>query len=124
MDFFKGRSIDYSKKVEVYRNLNNGKFSIRQDSLVVAHSSDIFLTDVEFVVRKAGKKKAMVTNERNVHAFAKGYLNKDVMPNMSKFICPITYNPFDNLGFRTNRGKEIKEAKEFFIVNNLCFIVE
>lgn len=121
---FKKRIIDDNVQVEVYRNLNNGKYSIRQRGLVVAHSDTIHLKNVTFVVRKAGKEKAIETKQRNVHAFVKGYLDYNSKALYDSFMIQVKYNPFKEIGFHDNNGVEVKTATKFFIHNNMCFIIK
>lgn len=119
---YKDRIIDYTREVEVYRCLNRkGKiFSIRQDGKVVAHTEAIILKDCRFIVNKSGKKRAMESKQRDVHAYVKGMIGDIFDP--STFIIPITYNPFDELGFRTNNQMEVTDSKTFLLINGLCFI--
>lgn len=74
---FKNRTIDMSKPVRVYRNLNAKKsagvvWSIMQNGLVVAHSNSVLLGDARTVVRPAGQKRLKETGKKNVHAFIEG----------------------------------------------------
>ena len=74
---FKNRTIDMSKPVRVYRNLNAKKsagvvWSILQNGLVVAHSNSVLLVDARAVVRPAGQKRLKETGKKNVHAFIEG----------------------------------------------------
>jgi len=105
---YKNRYINPDKKVEVYRCLNRkGKiYSIRQRGVVVAHTDNIVLEDCEFVVNASGKKKAIETKERNVHAFIRGtIIDKEVVP-----LERVTYHPFSEVGFVSN-GEVIEKAK-------------
>lgn len=63
-------------RYEVYRNLHNGLFSIREkkSKLVVAHARKVGLCNVKFVVKEAGNKRARDTGVRNVHAWVEGEL--------------------------------------------------
>lgn len=69
---YKGRQIDFSKPVKVYRNLNNGLFSVVQGNIVVAHVDSITLTDVSFKVSEAGRQRVITTKQKNVHAYVVG----------------------------------------------------
>jgi len=59
-------------KVELYRNLRTGTWSMRERGLVVGHPSLVFLSDVTFVVRPGGREKVRREGRKNVHAFVKG----------------------------------------------------
>lgn len=110
---YKNRKIDYTKKIYVYRNLNckseEERYSVMQNGLVVAHCDEIYLEEVDFVIRKAGKRLARCSGKRNVHAFIKGFIiNK---PIKTKFFTPIRYNPFNEYGFFSNENnQELKKA--------------
>ena len=60
--------------VDVYRNLHKGGWSNRSKGIVRAHDQDVKLHAVRFVVQPAGRKRAQESNQRNVHAFARGTL--------------------------------------------------
>ena len=73
-------TLHHGDKVEIYRNLHNGTFSVRRDGKVVRHIENfeiLRLTDVKFVVQPTGR--AMVTCEKmkNVHAFIRGTVDKE-----------------------------------------------
>lgn len=116
---FKGRTIDTDKPIEVYRNLNRkGKvYSIRQDGKVVAHTTAIVLGSVEFVVNESGKKRAIATQQRNVHAFIRGKYGTSGMGTTAKrndLPTIIKYHPFNDMGFYcdnlTSKPYELKGA--------------
>ena len=67
-------------KVDVYRNLHNGLYSIKARSgifkgLVVAHARQVWLDDVEFVVSEAGRARVLREKKKYVHAFVRGTLS-------------------------------------------------
>lgn len=65
--------IDPNKKVWVYRNLQKGLWSVMQGGRVVAHAERVYLRDVTYHVRPAGRDKVRATKQKNVHAFVVGY---------------------------------------------------
>ncbi|WP_339343513.1 hypothetical protein [uncultured Psychrobacter sp.] len=69
---FKGRKIDFSKPVKVYKNLNNGLFSVVQGGVVVAHVDTITLKAVSFKVSEVGRQRVIATKQKNVHAYVVG----------------------------------------------------
>lgn len=69
---FKGRKLDKRREIEVYRNLNRGGYSIRQDGLVVAHADNVMVKDATFVVNGAGWRRMRQEGRRNVHAWVRG----------------------------------------------------
>ncbi len=121
---FKDRVIDETQPILLYRNLSKkGRvYSLKQNGLVVAHTTAICLKNVDFIVNKAGKRVAINSKIRNVHAFVKGYITyKDIVRTTNKNILPVVvkYDPFCELGFYIEKKlskREIKTAK--FIIAN------
>lgn len=122
---FKNREIDFEKPVKVYRNLTRkGKiYSIQQNGLVVAHGTCITMSNCKFKVNASGKKRALETGIRNVHAFIEGKISKrGIMGTTAEqaeernhnLPAKISYYPFDKSGFvcknLTIEPKEIKGA--------------
>ena len=58
-------------EVDVYFNVTRKVFSIRQDGIVIAHRSNLFLTHSKFIVRESGQKRVRETGHKNVHAFVR-----------------------------------------------------
>lgn len=66
-------------RVEVYRNLHNGKYSIRalegpNRGLVVAHADEVWLDLPEFKVSQAGRERVLRERKKYVHAVVRGTL--------------------------------------------------
>ena len=91
---FKGRKIDFSQKVEVYKNLHNGLFSVRQNGLVVAHVESIVLSYPRIKVNESGRQKVIKNKSKNVHAFLTGFPNSVNKLFTSTDKRAITYNPY------------------------------
>lgn len=122
---FKGRTIDISKPILVYRNLNKkGKwYSVKQNGLVVAHTTAICVRNVKFIVNNCGKNKAIKEQQRNVHAYIKGEYDTSGMGTTAKrnnLAAIIEYSPFNELKFHCkNLISKIFEVKgaRFCIIN-------
>lgn len=110
------RDFDPTKPVEVYRNLNSGLLSVRQKNLICFYTEKIQLTNVKLVVREAGRESAVRTKRRNVHAFAKGYINEMELSFSSDRI--LYYNPFRVKGFVNETGQIVKEVNSVEIHAN------
>lgn len=97
--------------VEVYRNLNNGKWSIRDavTGYVAGHAETVVLADAEFIVNEAGRQRVIREQRKNVHAYVKGTLleairfkpfrGRKIFPaNLGHwnvlYSVPVTYNPY------------------------------
>jgi hypothetical protein len=98
---FKERRIDYTKPVQVYRNLTRkGKvYSIKQSGKVVAFAYSLMLKDVTFVVSHKVQAKVRATGHRQVHAYAKGNICLLPRETSDKLPVRITYNPYHNDNF-------------------------
>ena len=66
--------IDPTKRVRVYRNLNNKCVSVKQGSKVECHATNVVLKDCDFIVSEAGQRRVRNSNRKNVHAFIEGYV--------------------------------------------------
>ena len=89
----KGRMVDLTRPVQVYKNLHNGLFSIRQDGLVRGHTQELQLTHVTFKVSQAGRERVIKERKKNVHAFVCGIIRAEKV-NDSTASAAITYNPY------------------------------
>lgn len=80
--------------------------------LVVGHADRIALGDVKFKVGQGGKARAILTGQRNVHAFAVGRL----LDKGAKFWTHtrVTYSPFRNPTFVNELGRPVEEAPNAF----------
>ena len=119
-------------KVEVYRNLHNGKLSIRdaKTKLVIGHADRVKLVDVTFHVSQAGRERVLRERKKNVHAVVRGYMVSALFGESYKGrslfdytgygdpICvrpyhevePIKYNPYKSSAF-TYKDKPVAKAK-------------
>ena len=61
-------------RVEIYRNLHNGKLSVRDRKTrhVIAHVDSITLAGVQMIVSQAGRERVLREKRKNVHAFLTG----------------------------------------------------
>ena len=91
-------------RVYAYRNLHKNCFSLMDTrGRVIKHVPAVYLTDVEFRVRKSGYEKVKRTGQRNVHAFAIGTV--EAIDNFKVYNGQeVRYNPksekpyFQNIG--------------------------
>lgn len=118
-------------RVSVHRNLtwNAGRgFSILDSSMkVVDRKLHIVLTDCTFVVHPSGKKRAVETGHRNVHAFVRGELvhagNTTTGFVLPSDVVEVSYSPFDNTGFYTvNDNVEIWGASRVWFTEGRAYV--
>ena len=107
--------LEHGDKVEIYRNLHNGTFSIRRNGKVVKHLLNwmtLHLQDVKFAVQPAGREKVRREGKKNVHAFIRGTVIKAEDNNFSETFkekCNlwVTYNPYQNDSFVSYVSKSL-----------------
>ena len=68
-------------KVEAYRNLHNGKYSVKalegpNKGRVILHCDHVELGNVEFKVSQAGRARVLKERKKYVHATVRGTLGK------------------------------------------------
>ena len=103
--------IDESRKVFVYKNLHKDCWSIKQDGLVKAHTTDLCLFDCSFRVNKKGREKVLEQKRKNVHAGISGYIEDRLgvidarNPYYYKYKLA-TYNPYKYTSFVRIDNKE------------------
>ena len=107
-----------SAHVLVYRNLKYGRktpplYSVMRRGKVIARLKCILLCDVTFVVRHAGRERAIREGRKNVHAFVRGILTDEkgafgIDANGRDLPVRIMYSILD--GFRAD-GRAVKGAR-------------
>lgn len=112
-------------RYDVYKNLHNGMWSIRdsESKLVVGHAKALELVEAELKVSEAGRQRVIRERKKNVHAFIRGIaVNvqgfvpfKDRVLHDNVCIEPrernaewhrVTYNPYTMDTFQVRLGKE------------------
>ena len=89
--------------VYVYRNLRHGRktkplYSIMHNGRVIDRRHRVLLSEATFVVRPAGRRRALAEGHKNVHAFVKGTLVDDkgvfgIDADGQDFGMSVVYNP-------------------------------
>lgn len=103
-------------RVEVYKNLRNGLWSVRSTATgrVIDHRSHLYVTDAKLVVQPAGNARVRATGRKNVHAFVRGELVEGLsLSDLLDQLHPnpviaerVTYNPYENTTFVTHYGNK------------------
>lgn len=124
--------IDSSRKVRVYRNLHKRCFSVKQDGLVRCHADSVTLSDVHFIVSKAGQKRVRKEKKKNVHAFVEGYIidtrvadkhvdgnctDEQIEQGLTSWQCAY-YNPYECDGFMNTSTEQIYERALYADLSN------
>ena len=107
-------TLNHGDKVEIYRNLHNGTFSVRRDGKVVYHLENhqiLRLTDAKFAVQPAGRAKVLSERKKNVHAFIRGIVDKEggyLGLDPPHEIYEVSYNPYKSDKFMKDRLSRTK----------------
>lgn len=103
--------------VRVYRNLNNGQYSIvarsgEHKNKVAGHAPAVGLSHARLHLSEAGRRKAVEDRQRNVHAWAEGYYLgcADHPPLPFRNGLRVTYFPFifNHFMLRTEPGTPVR----------------
>lgn len=105
--------IDPNRRVQVYRNLHTGKWSVRQGGKVVAHLHRIDLKDARFLVQPAGRRRTVETGQKTVHATISGYVTEPFVLVGEA----ITYNPFKYETFVRRKDETPVTAAQWVTLN-------
>ena len=120
-DGYKGRGVVSGQEVEVYRNLHNGRISIRdaKSKLVLGHADEVMLIGAQFRVSEAGRQRVLREGRKNVHAVVRGRLSLPFASAQDGFDAPVrvTYNPHKYSSFVLVDGLNQIAAAEKVIVS-------
>tara|TARA_R110000822_G_scaffold17655_1_gene59304 strand:- start:1 stop:417 length:417 start_codon:yes stop_codon:yes gene_type:complete len=97
-------TLNHGDRVEIYRNLHNNTFSVRRDGIVVRHIDNfdtLLLTNAKFAVQPAGRAKVLSERKKNVHAFIRGFVDKDGWKEDHPLkTYEVYYNPYASSSFQ------------------------
>lgn len=109
-----------NQKVRVYKNLHNGMWSIKQNGLVIGYAKEIVLSNVKYIVSRAGRVRVLKEQRKNVHAFVEGYVSS--YPEKAVSV-EVSYNPYKyDYFYKKNNFKEVKKS-EYAILTNKLFSI-
>ena len=103
-------------KVDVYKNLHNGKWSVldRKTRRLHQHANRFVVRGATFVVQPAGRQRVIDEGRKNVHAFVRGeYYGAPHFLELDKADFPVrvSYNPKDADHFiRTDTGEKVTKS--------------
>ena len=88
-------------KVDVYWNINKKCFSIKdcKTGKVTGYTDAIRLVKAQFIVRKAGRDRVIREQQKNVHAFVRGYIEAKATITPTSEIRGASYNPYKRGSF-------------------------
>lgn len=121
---YKDRALVTGTSVQVYRNLHNGLFSIRDKTsgLVLSHGTDFSIKDCVFKVSKTGNEKVRYEGRKNVHAWIEGMFAESNAEHSN--LPEIYYNPYEMTCFinKVDFG-EMERANGVFFSDGKAFLL-
>lgn len=115
-------SPDLRGTVEVYRNLHNGLWSVRQKGRIVGHVERVLIYQPRFVVQESGRQRVLASGKKNVHAFVRGQyspLPAKYMDKTLKHHERASYDPYKrDRFFMVDNGKPIEGAEEAVLIHS------
>lgn len=103
-------------RVEVYKNLRNGKYSIRSKGKVIDHKDVVAIDNPTFVVQPGGRARVLKEKQKNVHAFVRGELKTS---NFStKGFEKVRYNPYVTGHFQNSNGENVISGSLAILTNS------
>jgi hypothetical protein len=99
--------------VRVYKNLNNGLWSVchpKSSGRLIGHSSEVLLVKAVCHVSAAGRARVLREQRKNVHAWIEGILT-DV--DSDEYLHAISYNPYAFEHFFKVKDKSKVESLKF-----------
>jgi len=109
MEAYKGRTVQPGQKVDVYRNLNTGNFSIRcnKSKKVLAHATTVQITSCTCHVQRNGREKTIVEKRKRVHAWISGIYVSSDNERGAELTKEVHYNPYLYESFVTSAAEPV-----------------
>jgi hypothetical protein len=104
MDLYKDRNVQEGDKVDVYRNLNTGNFSIRctKTKRVLAHADTVQISSCNCHVQMKGREKTIKEKRKRVHAWISGHFVSADQELNADLTREVFYNPYITKTFVDN----------------------
>ncbi|QJI52413.1 hypothetical protein [Psychrobacillus phage Perkons] len=115
-----------NQKVLVYRNLNNGLFSIKdmKSSLVVAHGNEFVVVKANPYVSEIGRKRVLTEKQPNLHASIIGTYIDNVSKDDYTIVDEAYYNPYTTDKFISKSNGEVIKEGDFLFDNGKAYLIE
>ena len=113
------QSLTAGMKVKVYRNLRNKCLSVQYKGKVIAHVSEVSLSEVTFKVSQSARRRVLETKQKNVHAFVCGV----ILSGTQELTEPVTYNPYKYSQFTSVTSGESVLSADFCMVKTSGILI-
>jgi hypothetical protein len=121
----KDRLLTAGQRVQVYYNLHQGGYSIKdkKTGLVVAYADNVLLkNNCKFKVSESGRQKVIQEKRKRVHAFIEGdFIQGDEYYDVSH-LDRIYYNPYITPLFTDmNDGSNVMVSSIVYCIDKVCY---
>jgi hypothetical protein len=110
------------KRVQVYKNLHTGTWSVRQGGVVISHPLELALRDCRLLVQPAGRARVLREQRKNVHAYISGYIVPMAEARKTHAHEQVSYNPYKTGYFTDLRGGRITRSKYAILTLHKVFV--
>jgi hypothetical protein len=112
-------------KVDVYRNLRTGGFSVRKKNKVVLRCKAVTILNPTFIVSQKGRDRVLKRKQKNVHAVIRGQFDRAYDDLIYTFDGrEAYYNPYQNETFIDKvTGEPLIEAKFALMIDGKAFYI-
>lgn len=124
IDLRENKELIVGQVIQVYRNLNNGLFSIRDKKtrLVLAHGDNILIKDAVFNVGEKSRQRVLKERVKNVHAYVEGkYVGTSISYDTMN---EVYYNPYTTEFFINKKtNQNVFNSEEVFFKDGKAYIL-
>lgn len=125
MRIVKGRKLIAGQSVQVYYNLHQGGYSIRdkKTGLVVGYAQNVLLRQCVFKVSEKGRQKVIEQKKKFVHAFIEGVFLDADLEHPSELGAKVYYNPYLTEKFTVLKtGQAVNAAEKVFCIDKVSYV--
>lgn len=114
-------------KGDAYRNLHFAErmYSFKSNGIVILHSPCLLISEAEFFVNEAGRKRVLLEKRKNVHAGVRGNLvvnpftTQEMLGKMKESGIKAYYNPYKFDSFVDAEGRPLSGGDFVFLSDNV-----
>lgn len=124
MEIVKNRRLAPGQRVQVYYNLHQGGYSIKDKAtgLVVAYADTVLITNCRFRVQQAGRQKTIKEKRKRVHAYVEGDFHSADIERERSQLNKVYYNPYTTEQFTDLKdGLPVLERALVFLADKVCY---
>lgn len=115
----------YGDKVDVYRNLRTGGFSVRKKGKVVLHCNALTILNPKFIVRQKGRERVLRDKQKNVHAFVRGEFQLASDCLIAGLKHEAYYNPYETETFvDKDTGEPVNESMFALLIDGKAYYIK